>query len=221
MTHPGSAGSAIIGGGVAIPDSAVAYFNAQDVTGLADGDTGSTWGEQAGGNDATATGSPTYRESAINSKPAWELTSSDYWTAPIGTYSERVVIFAVVQNDNAVPDGAVIDGTTTSDRMHIFGTGSNWGIFNGSTVIEGSTDTSVQLFTGIFDSTDRLREGGAETASGDAGTDDLVDLVMGDNFQGGSSFVGDVGFYEVHDGAVAGGLQTREQEIADMWGITL
>jgi hypothetical protein len=207
--------------GVGIPDSGLFQVNAQNLSGYNDADTVSTWPDEVAGNDASATGDPVYRASAINGYPAVELDGTDdYFAASVGTYTQPYTIFTVLNprtdDDNQVVVSAENDGGVVQYN------GSNWLNFSGTT-LDGSTTFDRRLLTVVSDGTNSvIREDGTETASGDAGTFDMQMLTIGRR-EGAGDLYSDaqIGLVETHDGRPSNGLQTREQEIAGMWDITL
>lgn len=203
----------------AIPDSAVFQVNAQNLTGFNDGDTVSTWPDQVAGIDATATGSPEFRTSAINGYPAIQGDGTDdKFDAPIGTYSQPYTIFTVQEIQSPGENQMIASSDNTSNPQF----SGDWRFFAGSRV-DGSTDSSIQLIGLIVDgSNSEINENGTQTGAGDVGTNDLADL--GILYRRGIDDLhtdAEVGFVEVHNGLPSDGYATREQEIADMWGITI
>ena len=212
--------------GITIPDSAVAQLNAQNLSGFSDGDIVSTWVDQVAGNDAT--GSATYRPSGVNGYPALEFNGvDDSFTAAIGSFNQPNTVFAVGNFDDTSTGRAIVDGGVdgNSHRIYWDSNEQRWqataGAFGSNTL--GSGDDTIQLFTAVFDGSNSVfRENGVQTASNDFGSESLQDLNIGTLDSGNTLFwKGDIGFIEVHDGTPSSGIQTREQEIADMWGITL
>lgn len=82
------------------------WLDATEISGLNDGDTVSTWTNQAGTNDAQQnTGSPTYRESAINGKPAIEISDNNFQLDSRLNYTHDgspFTIFIVYKVDSSV-----------------------------------------------------------------------------------------------------------------------
>lgn len=206
-----------------IPDSAIAHYDAQALSGD-DGDAVSTWPDELGDYDATG-GSPVIRDDGINGHRALEFdaSSGDNFTASIGTRSQPNTVFAVVELDDSTDYRSVMD-SNGSERETVFWSSSDgWNIFAGNNSPDGSTDTSVQLLSGLFDgSNSNMREDGTESTTGDAGSDGLVDLTIAGDSDQGRTWSGYLGELVICDGAVTGSERdSYEQDLADKWGITL
>jgi hypothetical protein len=97
-------------------------------------------------------------------------------------------------------------------------TGPGWRYYAGGNFPTGTEDDSVQLITAVFDdinNNSELRENGAQRATGSPGTGSAVLLML--TQPGQDKF----GFFEIHEGVPSNGLSAREQEVADMWDITI
>jgi len=80
--------------------------------------------------------------------------------------------------------------------------------------------TGAQLVSGEFGaSTSNLRSNGTDIVSG-GGVSAFDTPMLGAKPAGNETEMA-IGFAEIHDGTPSNGLATREQEIADDWGITL
>jgi len=207
-----------------IPDSAVAHFNAQNLSGFSDGNTVTTWPEEVSGSDAT--GTATYRPSAINGHPALEFNgSSDEFSATLGTFSQPNTIFAVVDLVT-LKDAIVVSerqpNDTNRNNVEYDVDNSRWSIFAGDG-LSGADDQGVVLLSTKFDGSNSvLRQNGTQTASGFAGSEALDALAIGYlPILNGRYFDGYIGFIEIHDGTPTNGLTAREQEIANLWDITI
>jgi len=220
----GPDGTVVFEAGPDIPDSAVAQFNAQNLSGFSDGNTVTTWPEEVSGNDGT--GSATYRPSAINGHPALEFDgSSDEFSATVGTFSQPNTIFAVVDLETSQYAAVTSERTDAGSNRHNLqydGNNSSWAIFAGNG-LTGADDQAVVLLSTLVDGASTvIRQNGTQTASGDAGSEAFEAVRIG--FMPGANgryFDGYIGFVEIHDGTPTNGLTTREQEIADLWDITL
>ena len=218
----------------AIPDSVVEQFNAQEAFSSADeGTTIAEWSGELEAYSATG-GSPTVVGSGINGYRSLEWDAvDDYLSIDDGTWadiSQPFTIIAVVEpffSSSAgtfygVVDEAGNDGSRVRLQWH---DSDNWLLAadSASSGLAGSNDTNVRLLTAVADgSNSELREDGSQAATGSFGDESLVSVSIG-SFQSGSGDIWDgyIGLIEIHDGLPSNGLETREQEIADMWGITL
>ena len=209
--------------GDAIPDSAIAQFDARQIS-ASDGDTLSTWPESLSSDnwDATASGNPTYVESAINGNPAVSFGGDeDYFDSPANASGDYVV-FVVADSINLTQNNTIISNNSSLNGQIWFSNGSgDWRIFNGNTNITGTGD-ATNIFTAHFTtdaSDDTLRQDQSQTGSGDAGSGTLDDLRIGANGETpGNLTDGNIGYIEIHEAPVSNGLTTREQEIATDWG---
>lgn len=208
------------------PDSAVAQYNAQQLTGFSDGDSVSSLPDQIGSLNLNGNG--TFRPNGINGFQSVEYDGvDDIHEASGTTVNQKFVVYAVIDpdfDDTVGSNQEIVSSQDGTNTRLSWGSGNgNWIMFGGADVISGSTNTNRSLITAVFDGTNSLiREDGTQTGSGDGGANGLSLLSIG-YYAGGSNshFGGDIAFIEVHDGNVSNGLETREQEIANMWGITL
>lgn len=208
----------------AIPDSAIAHYDAQALSAFNDGESVSSWPDELNNFDASGNGGPIYRESGINGHPSIEFDGTDdRYTATGLNISQPNTIFAVVEG-SGLGDGSryyVVDGDADRNLLR-FDDNDEWGIYAGSEVY-GSTDTTVQLLAARFDGANSLlREDGAETLSADAGTEGLDDLIIGAQVGGNNQWSGYIGEIVVCDGGLASSeIQDEEQRLADKWGISI
>jgi len=207
-------GSTVFG---SIPDSVVQQLDAQELSGFSDGDTISTWTATVG-VDGSASGNPTYRDSAINSNAAVEFDGDDFFEVLLGTQTQPFTIIAVSNLDDQTAKRGLSESINTTSSFEFNDNGPDYRIFSGS-VVSGN-DNTTQLLTGVYDATNsEIYQGDTQTGSGDAGTNDLDDVNVGT--VGSAGWLGDIGFWELHDGRPSNGLATRQQQVADAWDITL
>lgn len=210
----------------AIPDSVVTHFDATELSGFNDGDTVSTWPDEADGNDATASGSPVYRPNAINNNPAIEFDgANDSYDAPVGVTSQPYTFISIVANTGSNGIDAIVG--TRSEPLVIneySHDDDQWQMFAGGNNQTGSGDIGVNVVSARYDgSNSALREDGAETAAGDAGGNDIDALNIGwSAIRTSRYWEGYIGLVEMHDVALTDSeIANREQTLADQWGITL
>jgi hypothetical protein len=206
-----------------IPDTAIEQFDARRLN-LSDQDAVTEWAGEVG--DLTLTGgSPTYVADGINGNASVDFNKadSDLLDGELSSaVSQRVVQYSVVQTSNTSDRQSIIDGFSQNFLTQLR-FDSNEFLANASNSITGGSATADPvLITVDFNSgSSALRVNGTEVATGDVGGNSLDGITMGGRPDGTESFDGLFGFHEPHDGEPSGGLQTREQEIADDWGITL
>jgi len=206
----------------AIPDSVVALYDARELSGFSGGDSVSTWTAVEGPD---ITGQGTYRNSGIESQPSVEHDGvDDGFTASGSTISQPYTIYAVINPDFGDSESdyraVVAEPSSTSSNLAWNGNNKYWEYFAGSG-LAGSSTAGRQILSVRVDGTNSvIREDGTQTGSGDAGTNSL-DLVAVGIRDGVLNFLGDVGYAEVHDGVPDNGLDGREQEIIDDWGLSV
>ena len=205
-----------------IPDSVVHQWNTQELSGYSDGDTVTTFDDRVGSVDGS--GQATYRDSSINDNPALEFDGIDdkFDLDGINEGHPYTVIIVMEKEDDSTfqfPWG----GDPRSSSLQFRDSPDVWQILTDEDNIEGTEDHTIEMATLVIDGPNSaLREDGSETATGDAGDQQLQDAAMGywrendDRY-----FEGYIGFVEIHDGTPSDGLETREQEVADMWDISL
>jgi hypothetical protein len=198
----------------AIPDSAIAQYDFRKE----DGTMPVT--DQTGNGRDLDTGSYSGVGRSINSQQSADF-DNDRIEGGIGTYSERLVIFTVI-NVDSTSDMSYFDDQDSS-RFELFQFSNEVRIHQGGNTQKTGKNPNTgtnYLYTTIWDSTDVVRRNGTEILStSGGGSSDLVGFVLGDG--NGGSLDGTVGFVELHDGDPSNGLTTREQGIADDWGITI
>jgi hypothetical protein len=212
----------------AIPDSAIAHYDAQSAFGsTSDGTTVSSWQDGLGSYDATG-GSPNVVSNGINGYTSVEWdTTDDVLDVAFSAVSQPFTVFVVYQH-NQTPDDdrCVFDSEDTDNRSSIFeGTGaSDENQINAGANLQGSaTDNSPVLLTAVFDGGNSLiRENGAEVGSGNAGTDPLNGITLGNYHQGGFAFGGYIGEVVPCSDRVSSAIISEvESRLSDKWGITL
>ena len=217
-----------------IPDSAVWQINAQELTGLSDQDTINTWPDVIGSNDLDQGTGLTYVTDGINGKPSARADGVDdrLFRDPFGLdISQKAVIFAVVEllstaSDFQIPHAGATGSDSTAYQLRLENSdGSAKEIFSGNSVSGGSVETTAVLVTQVYDGANsKIRENGTQTGTGDVGDRNQAsgaEFNVGADREGERHANADIGMIEIHDGDVDGGITSREQEIADMWDITL
>jgi len=206
-----------VGSVSAILDSAVAQYDFREE----DGSLPIT--DQTGNGNSINSGSYTGVGRSINGQQAGEFNGNDDQVSGTfgSTINQRWVIFTVSVHD--VTSDMSLGGS--EDNTAEFFQFSNQRRMNlGSNTIGSpnvvSTGTPV-LLTWIGDSTGIIRRNGSEIVSGSSGSASLNGVKIGRASSVRNYWDGAVGFWEVHSGNPSNGLTTREQEIADDWGITI
>ena len=108
----------------AIPDSEnlQAHYAARLLDGYSDGETVDPFVDDNGSNDASATGSPTYRENRVNGQPTVEYDGeSDYHDTgivPDTTQPRSVYVVWIVTDDGTNTAYSALDQSGTTDRFY-------------------------------------------------------------------------------------------------------
>lgn len=174
-----------------------AWFDASQITGVADGATLATWPDSSGnGNNATQTtggDQPTYYNTTaaklVNGLPAvWWATSTDYMTtAAFATALTVGTVFAVASIDNGGANTYVYDGITGGNRWALGYGFPGLGVAQGGgTVIQTSftQGTTVHQYTAGYaaSSSSFFNLDGASVGTGNIGTDTLTGITLGAYF---------------------------------------
>ena len=139
----------------------VAWWDAQAITGLADGAAVTTWPDASGGGHDLNThlGTPTYYSSTtanlIHGHPAVKF-NGDGWLATTGALAQAqpYTIFVEAQLASTTPPKGLI-GTASDQVWFILAGGPNWRISAGGFLSGGSPDLNPHAFTGQYNSTAR------------------------------------------------------------------
>jgi len=172
---------------VAIPDSVVNntvhLYDARELS-VSDGSTVDPRPDLVGSQDAAAVNSPTFDSDGFNSNPTVTYQSSDpdYHETSGANLSSSFTVVAVFNLSDA-SERKLIAGEGTF--WNVGWSGSDWLLFSGSSGINGSTDSGVQLASFIVDgSNSAIRENGSETVSGsvDSYTPTRIDIGVDTEF---------------------------------------
>ena len=168
---------------ITLPDNTVAHYDASQLS-LDDGDTVSVWPDEQGDNDLDIqTGSPTYVESGINGYPAIAFNGDGDGLEDTGLSVTQPNTTYVVFEYQGGFDGSQMLSGVSGRQLTAWADGREsknfWRTFAGS-AIDGSNDLDIQQMTAVFDGGNSIiREGGVDTAVGDAGDNDLGGLSVG------------------------------------------
>lgn len=194
--------------------------------------------DQSGNGRDLSNGSYSGVSESINGNQAGDFNGSSdhvYSDALSSNVSQPYTIFVVYQRDGtgsgreyahaehpSSASGGENEGTFSAQM------GLDWNgefrIFSGSQLGGPTSDTNPHIGGGIFDSTDSaVRLDGAERATGDAGSRNLVGYALGgnrdvsDHLFGGA--IGEVLAYDV--GASSLDIAVIESYLSDKWGVSL
>lgn len=128
------------GGGGAIADPTditglALWLNAEDITGLVDGDPVTTWADSsAAGNDAsqtTASAKPTYKTGILNSLPVVRFDGGDYLTCGTLVSHDDLTVFVVCNKTSGTGNRALF----VTDKYGVYSSlssSNHWGAFIGT-----------------------------------------------------------------------------------------
>lgn len=175
-------------------------FESDQITGLSDGDPISTWPDISG-NSRNATGSgatrPIYKTSILNGQPVARFSGaadSRMVTSAITAISQPTTIF-VVGSHTASSFSQLFDGIATSNRHALFASTSDMEMFAGASSMGGAKSAgTVRIIQCRFNTTTSgIRVGGGTlVGSGNAGTQTLTGLTIGNRFASTFAAAGDI-----------------------------
>jgi len=210
----------------AIPDSAIAQYDAQALSGN-DGDGLSTWPDEIGNNDITG-GNPIIRDAGINGNRSLEFDGvNDSLDISFSTISQPNTIISVVEfgKSDTTEDSFIIDSESNSDHAVSQGRFGEQSIQAGSRLGGTAVTQDPILITGIFDGSNSvIKENGSQQNTGDAGNNGLTGISVGINQSGSTDrmYQGYIGEIMVYESRLSSSeIDSEEQRLADKWGITL
>jgi len=210
------------------PDSVVEQFNAQTAFDSSDINTQVTsWTGEKQGITATGNGA-IVRSNGINGFQSLEFDGSDDFFQVLDTdFPDTLQPYTIIAVVELFSTGTLYQATSGADSGqragHLLWNGSRWVAFSQNALL-GSFDSTVRMLTGVYDGNNgQLRENGTQTANGNIGGVSLTSISIGR--RGGAfndrEWDGYIGFVEIHDGLPTNGLSNREQEVANLWNITI
>ena len=209
-----------------IPDSAIAQYDAQALSGN-DGDGLSTWPDEIGNNDITG-GNPIIRDAGINGNRSLEFDGvNDSLDISFSTISQPNTIISVVEfgKSDTTEDSFIIDSESNSDHAVSQGRYEKQSIEAGSLLRGAAVTQDPILITGIFDGSNSvIKENGSQQNTGDAGNNGLTGISVGINQSGNTDdmYQGYIGEIMVYESRLSSSeIDSEEQRLADKWGITL
>lgn len=211
----------------AIPDSAVLWAAADDLS-LSDGETVSTWPDQSdSGNDLSALGAPVFRDSRLNGLPTVDYDGTDDGHEVTGpSLSQPNTLIVVGRIFDTTSTNFFIDGADSTARNGIYGNGNTeaWRAYAGSSIEGGaprSTDFVI-LIAVIDGASSILRRNGTQIASGDVGSDDMGGIRLASDADAATWMNGDIAEVVVCESRLSDSqIQDQEQRLSDKWGISI
>lgn len=187
---------------VPIPGSGDLYsrYDAREIN-ATDGSAISSWADLANSLDLSATGDPIYRSDIGLGVPGVELDGTDdklVTTGPTETQINHIFILARFSDVNTGSNTVLFDSEST-DAHGIYNRNSTqtFDMNAGSNLGGPAADTNWHIWTAKFDGANsHFRLDGTQVASGDAGTESLNGITLGD-FRGQIGSEGAVDIVEV------------------------
>jgi len=203
-----------------IPDSGLLHnYNPKELSGFSDGDTVSTRVDQTQG--ANLVGSGTYRNSAINGKPAIEYGSGDDHSGSINTISPPLHIY-LISNINTGGNNESFFFSNNGPRIKDarFSGANNWFFNSGPDQIQPSYtsgDNDIVLLECNSDPQLALRVNGTDILRASvSGINDLSSIILAET---GDQLIGQVSVYDPSDPGYNRG--EVESHLSNEWGIAI
>lgn len=208
------------------PGSTVFAYDAEVSFGTtADGTQPANWTDRILGTDASANGDPTVNADALNGRTVVAFDGTDYFETQQSQSQPFTVMIVAIPGFSSPGQDVFLSGETGARGDIYYDSQSDgWAMNAGQELTSGNFNTTDRVITAVFDGADsELRVDGTTVAAGSAGGDSLgVFLIGGVSLDAsGSSWIGDIAHYEGHLDRPSNGLETREQQLADAWGVTI
>ncbi len=161
-----------------------AWYEADAIAGLTDGQPLTLWADQSGnGNSLTASGSlaPTYQTDALNGLPVVSFNGSNSMQSAVLALNQPTTVFIV---GNSAVDSILIDGLSQPFSMSMFGNGglTNLALSAGAGVTLQQNVASLSNYAvmgGIFNGASSLNSYNGTVVTGNAGDRNASGLVVG------------------------------------------
>lgn len=184
----------------------IAWYNANAITGLSDGDDVGTWADESGNGDDIAQGTaakkPHYKTGILNSLPVVRFASANQqYLQKItdfagGNFGEPRTFFIVGSGDKAAQHDFIASG---ADGLNLcYWVGDKFGVHNGTalqTAADYAAGATFYVLTFIHNgAASAIYVNGSSVKTGDSGTDDTMKgITIGANFLGTAAFLnGDI-----------------------------
>jgi len=223
----GPDGNVVFEAGPDIPDSAIAQYDATALS-LSDQDTVSTWGDELGSADLSATtGSPTYLSDGINGNPSVATDGDDLTVSSFGVTPPYTVAVVTERKTGTQYGRLWYDPADDYVRHEVRDLNNEHNIDASSNSITGwdAQNDRGEIHLIVVDSSDSLfRANGVDRASGTiSGDEDLANFGLA-NGSGPTrrQYKGWYGEVVVYDQALSSGeIAEEESRLSDKWGITI
>ncbi len=156
-----------------------------------------TWTDRLQSLDLSATGTqkPTAAEdAAFNNKVALDFDGSNdrMFTGAFTAVPHPGEMFVVAQADEVPAQSMLVDGLGEPNRMVIWKTSSLWRLYSGATLSSATApDTSVHVHRALFNTTTSEQWlDGVSIKTGNAGSQSLTGVTVGNENSGASPFNG-------------------------------
>jgi hypothetical protein len=188
----------------AIPDSGLLHnWDARKLSSV------STFTDQAGSADLSASGDPQLISDGINGNQVVRLDAGDYWSGTGVTQSQPVEIFVVADNNGSSGSGDdyYLHSTNQTGQHPRAAWNDSWILDAGTILSGGSFESAAALYRLLIDgSNSEISVARSVVASGDAGADGFGGtFYLGSNSGiSGTSWIGDIGQMLVYDPSASG-----------------
>lgn len=218
-------GNVVFSAGGAIPDSAVAQFDATQLTGFLNDDVIDPFSDNIGTNNLAAVSDPLYKTGDQNGNPVsrYDGTDDAHSTSSFSVSQPFTLLAVVVSSGGSSTEAIFGRSDANQNSVYLRSKNGTWQLYAGNQ-LEGTSTAPPLILGAVFDgSNSAIRENGTET-TGSAGTLSYDSLCLGAT-DGGAAWPlnGDIGEAVVYDSdlSATGDLSAEEQRLADKWGITL
>lgn len=213
----------------AIPDSAIAQY-VSTVLSKNDGDTVTTLPDNIGSNDVNG-GEPKYKENIQNGNSILRYDDTDDYlntSIPEQTipFSVTAVCVDVDENDNNGQDQAIFAQADSTDDNYFLGWRyGGWGYVIGGAGQGAETVSPPVILTWVVQSSDSafLRVNGSDIGASGSDSISVTSIEIGASESGTNTVlngdIAEVVFY--NDELSSAEIDSEEQRLADVWGITI
>lgn len=202
------------------------WFDANQITGLTDGATVNTWSDLSG-NGVTLTrqtGAPLLRTNIQNAKSVVRFAAAEYFRSAAFTSIPQPTTFMLIARPTTATI-TLVDGTTTGHRNSIaVNSTGQWQAFAGtslnSTKVPNGTTFDVVFVS--FNGASSFIDVNGTRVTGDANTNDLLQLSVGAQASTGNKMTGDIAEIAAWNRTLSDTeITSLRSAVQDKWGLVV